>query len=278
MFLTVLGGPGASASTRVPRPQERTLPTPHARGCCLPAKGASAAAKRESALPRGGSAHDAARPRRFFSRLGAVSSHRRRGARSPETGIQSAAIGRTDAVEGALASSRERNNLSRLLSDVAERREHVLITRNGRPAAVLVPIDEYEALEREPYAGHELRGRLRGLRSLRVGAYRIVHQLADADHTVCVAALRHRSATAPSPTETHDELSGQRAMRAQSRFAWTCARRRAAAAGLPAGRVSGDDARRALGSLMESDLAAPEAAHGSRPSEEAGDAAREQDR
>jgi antitoxin YefM len=35
----------------------------------------------------------------------------------------------------------------RLLSDVADRRDHVLVTRNGKPAAVLVPIDEYEALE-----------------------------------------------------------------------------------------------------------------------------------
>jgi prevent-host-death family protein len=34
-----------------------------------------------------------------------------------------------------------------LLSDVADRRDHVLVTRNGRPAAALVPIDEYEALE-----------------------------------------------------------------------------------------------------------------------------------
>ncbi len=40
-----------------------------------------------------------------------------------------------------------RSNLSRLLSDVADRRDHVLVTRNGRPAAALVPIDEYEALE-----------------------------------------------------------------------------------------------------------------------------------
>ena len=40
-----------------------------------------------------------------------------------------------------------RTNLSRLLSDVADRRDHVLVTRNGRPAAALVPIDEYEALE-----------------------------------------------------------------------------------------------------------------------------------
>lgn len=40
-----------------------------------------------------------------------------------------------------------RSRLSELLSDVADRRDHVLVTRNGRPAAVLVPIDEYEALE-----------------------------------------------------------------------------------------------------------------------------------
>jgi antitoxin YefM len=40
-----------------------------------------------------------------------------------------------------------RIRLSELLSDVADRREHVLVTRNGRPTAALVPIDEYEALE-----------------------------------------------------------------------------------------------------------------------------------
>jgi prevent-host-death family protein len=40
-----------------------------------------------------------------------------------------------------------RTNLSKLLSDVADRRDHVLVTRNGKPAAALVPIDEYEALE-----------------------------------------------------------------------------------------------------------------------------------
>jgi len=34
-----------------------------------------------------------------------------------------------------------------MLSEVADRRNHVLVTRNGRPAAALVPVDEYEALE-----------------------------------------------------------------------------------------------------------------------------------
>jgi mRNA interferase RelE/StbE len=48
-------------------------------------------------------------------------------------------------------------------------------------------------LEREPRAGHVLRGRLRGLRSLHVGAYRIVYQLTELDQTVRVAAIRHRS-------------------------------------------------------------------------------------
>jgi len=40
-----------------------------------------------------------------------------------------------------------RSNLSSLLDDVTDRRDHVLVTRNGTPAAALVPIDEYEALE-----------------------------------------------------------------------------------------------------------------------------------
>jgi len=40
-----------------------------------------------------------------------------------------------------------RSRLSEFLDDVADRRDHVLITRNGKPAAALVPIDEYEALE-----------------------------------------------------------------------------------------------------------------------------------
>jgi mRNA-degrading endonuclease RelE of RelBE toxin-antitoxin system len=48
-------------------------------------------------------------------------------------------------------------------------------------------------LEREPLSGHELRGRLRGLRSLRVGSYRVVCQLIDGGETVRVAAIRHRA-------------------------------------------------------------------------------------
>lgn len=40
-----------------------------------------------------------------------------------------------------------RSNLSSLLDDVSDRRDHVLVTRNGAPAAALIPVDEYEALE-----------------------------------------------------------------------------------------------------------------------------------
>ena len=40
-----------------------------------------------------------------------------------------------------------RSQLADLLDEVADRREHIMVTRRGRPAAVLIPIDEYEALE-----------------------------------------------------------------------------------------------------------------------------------
>jgi mRNA interferase RelE/StbE len=53
--------------------------------------------------------------------------------------------------------------------------------------------DALGLLERDPHIGHALRGRLSGLRSLRLGTYRIVYQLADNDQTVRVAAFRHRS-------------------------------------------------------------------------------------
>lgn len=53
--------------------------------------------------------------------------------------------------------------------------------------------DALGLLERDPLAGHALRGRLRGLRSLRVGTFRIVYQLAEAEKTVRVVAIRHRS-------------------------------------------------------------------------------------
>jgi prevent-host-death family protein len=40
-----------------------------------------------------------------------------------------------------------RAHLTELLDDVESRHEHVVITRKGRPAAVVVSTDEWEALE-----------------------------------------------------------------------------------------------------------------------------------
>jgi mRNA-degrading endonuclease RelE of RelBE toxin-antitoxin system len=53
--------------------------------------------------------------------------------------------------------------------------------------------DALALLERDPLAGYALRGKLRGLYSLRVGAYRILYQVTDGGKTVRVAAIRHRS-------------------------------------------------------------------------------------
>lgn len=53
--------------------------------------------------------------------------------------------------------------------------------------------DALGLLERDPEVGHQLRGRLRGLRSLRVGSYRIIYRLTDSGQTVSVAAIRHRA-------------------------------------------------------------------------------------
>jgi mRNA interferase RelE/StbE len=54
--------------------------------------------------------------------------------------------------------------------------------------------DALGLLERDPLAGYALRGKLRGLYSLRVGSYRIIYQLTDSGKTVRVAVIRHRSA------------------------------------------------------------------------------------
>jgi len=74
----------------------------------------------------------------------------------------------------------------------------VFLTRTAREA--LAALDELRAdavldalgvLARDPHLGHELRGRLTGLRSYRVGVYRIIYELRD-DRTVRVVAIRHR--------------------------------------------------------------------------------------
>jgi antitoxin YefM len=74
-----------------------------------------------------------------------------------------------------------RSNLSSLLDDVSDRRDHVLVTRNGAPAAVLVPIDEYEALEETA----EILSDPDALAALETGLAEI-----ERDETVALADLR----------------------------------------------------------------------------------------
>ena len=68
-------------------------------------------------------------------------------------------------------------------------------TTAARPHWPLVDAveDALRLLERNPDIAHALRGRLHALRSLRVGTYRIIYQLAEDDQTVRVVAIRHRS-------------------------------------------------------------------------------------
>jgi prevent-host-death family protein len=40
-----------------------------------------------------------------------------------------------------------RRDLGPLLDEVSDRREHIVVTRHGRPTAVIVPHDEYTTLE-----------------------------------------------------------------------------------------------------------------------------------
>lgn len=74
-----------------------------------------------------------------------------------------------------------RSNLSSLLDDVSDRRDHVLVTRNGAPAAALVPIDEYEALEETA----EILSDPDALAALETGLAEI-----ERDETVTLADLR----------------------------------------------------------------------------------------
>jgi mRNA interferase RelE/StbE len=72
------------------------------------------------------------------------------------------------------------------------RRARKEIVDLDRPLSVAV-VEALGLLERDPEAGHLLRGRLRGLRSLRVGTYRIIYQVDDDQRLVRVLAVRHRS-------------------------------------------------------------------------------------
>lgn len=76
-----------------------------------------------------------------------------------------------------LSLSEAKARLSGLVEDVASRDEEVVITRNGRPAAVLVSPDEYEswketlAVRADKELMREIRAGLRELRRRRARLY-----------------------------------------------------------------------------------------------------------
>jgi antitoxin YefM len=83
-----------------------------------------------------------------------------------------------------------RTKLSELLSDVADRRDHVLVTRNGKPAAALVPIDEYEALEETA----EILSDPDAIAAIEAGLAEL-----ERDETVALEDLRHELAERRPP-------------------------------------------------------------------------------
>jgi antitoxin YefM len=78
-----------------------------------------------------------------------------------------------------------RNDLGRLLDEVADRREHVVVTRHGRPAAVLIPIGEYEGLEETA----DIHSDPEALSAVEAGLAEI-----ERGETVTLATLRHELA------------------------------------------------------------------------------------
>lgn len=54
-------------------------------------------------------------------------------------------------------------------------------------------LDALTMLESDPEAGSALRGRLRGVRSLRIGSFRLLYTIHDNAALVRVRAIRHRS-------------------------------------------------------------------------------------
>ncbi len=53
----------------------------------------------------------------------------------------------TDRMAKIVPFTEARANLTELLDALEDKHEHVLITRNGRPSAVMLSADEYESLE-----------------------------------------------------------------------------------------------------------------------------------
>ena len=105
-------------------------------------------------------------------------------------------------------------HLSELVARVGSQHERVTVTVHGRPAAVLVAVDDLEALEETiaptvrrllseqlPTAvafaphrvGQPLRGPLEGCHSARRGTYRVIYRIDDVERRVTVVGVLPRS-------------------------------------------------------------------------------------
>ena len=67
--------------------------------------------------------------------------------------------------------------------------------RDLDPRLVDAVLEALTILEAEPEVGRRLRGRLEGLLSLRIGAYRILYEVRESGKTVRVLSIRHRGGT-----------------------------------------------------------------------------------
>jgi mRNA interferase RelE/StbE len=74
----------------------------------------------------------------------------------------------------------------------------VVITKHGRPAAVMLSLEDLESLEETlaenpSRVGRPLRFELEGLHSAYRGDYRIVYRIDDRRRTVDILAIGHRA-------------------------------------------------------------------------------------
>ena len=61
-----------------------------------------------------------------------------------------------------------------------------------RPARTRI-VEAIDNLREQPLAGSALKGTLRGLRRIRMGDYRVIYELLDAELVVLVIRVAHRS-------------------------------------------------------------------------------------
>lgn len=76
--------------------------------------------------------------------------------------------------------SEAKAHLSQLVADIVRRDDEIIITRNGKPAAVLMSPEEYESwretqeIKRDPELMREIR---KGMRQLERGKSKVYHNL-----------------------------------------------------------------------------------------------------